>query len=245
MKIHQIFIIGLLLSVLMTGCGDDNGKAGGGSSARVPLGETDSFVVLSKTGITDTPTSAITGDVGASPASGASIGVTCAEVTGTIFSIDAAGPAPCSQTAAGFLTTVMADMDSAYANAAGRTPAFTDEGGGNIDGLTLSPGVHNWTTGVSIPTNVTLSGGPNDIWIFQIAQDLSVADSAVVTLSGGAQPQNIFWQVAGAADIGSGAQFEGILLSQTSITVGAGAVVNGRLFAQSDVNLNSSTVTHP
>src|SRR5262245_33042097 len=108
MKTHHIFILGLFLSVLVTGCGDDDngggggGGAGAGSSAQqVALGDAGSFTILSKTGITNSPTSAITGDIGVSPASGASIGVTCAEVSGAVFAVDAAGPAPCSQNAPG------------------------------------------------------------------------------------------------------------------------------------------------
>jgi len=39
-------------------------------------------------------------------------------------------------------------------------------------------------------------GAASDVWIFQIAQNLELADGAMVTLSGGAQASNIFWQVA-------------------------------------------------
>ena len=50
--------------------------------APVQLGSAGTFAVLSKTGVTDVYASAIIGDVGASPITGASILLTCGEVYG-------------------------------------------------------------------------------------------------------------------------------------------------------------------
>ena len=223
------------------------GAATGAGPAPVLLGTAAGFAILTKTGVTDVPASAITGDVGASPITGAAIGVTCAEVTGTIYSVDAAGPLPCRVTDATFLTTAVSDMELAYTDAAGRTsPDFTELGAGNISGLTLVPGLYKWGTGVSIDnTGVTLAGGANDVWIFQIAQDLTVANGAIVTLSGNAQAKNVFWQVAGQATLGTTANFKGTILSQTLISLNTNAVLNGRALAQTEVTLNQNTVTKP
>jgi hypothetical protein len=49
-------------------------------------------------------------------------------------------------------------------------------------------------------------GSRNDVWVFQTAQDLTVANGAVVTLSGGAQAENIYWQVAARATLGAASQ---------------------------------------
>jgi len=92
---------------------------------------------------------------------------------------------------------------------------------------------------------LTLSGAPDDVWIFQISQDLTVADGAIITLSGGAQPANIFWQIAGQATIGTAAQFKGIILSQTLISLNTGGSLNGRLLAQTAVTLNGNSVIDP
>ena len=213
--------------------------------APVVLGTAGSFAILTKSGVTDVPTSAITGNVGASPITGAAIGVTCAEVTGTIYSVDAAGPA-CRVTDATLLTTAVSDMEIAYTDAAGRiVPAPTTElGAGNISGMTLVPGLYKWGTGVLIDaTGVTLSGGANDVWIFQVAQTLTVANTAIVTLNGGAQAKKIFWQVAGGASLGTTAQFKGTILSKTAITMATNASLNGRALAQTEVTLQMNTVT--
>jgi len=212
----------------------------------VVLGTAGAFAILTKSGVTDIPTSIITGDVGASPISGTAIGVTCAEVTGTIYSVDAAGPLPCRVTDPTLLTTAVGDMEIAYTDAAGRTlPNFTELGAGEIGGLTLVPGLYKWGTNVLISTNVTLSGGANDVWIFQIAQNLTISNAKTVTLAGGAQAKNVFWQVAGQATLGTTANFKGTILSQTAIIMNTSSVMTGRALAQTAVTLDHTTVTKP
>jgi len=151
-------------------------------------------------------------------------------------------------TDATFLTTAVSDMEIAYTDAAGRTvPApITELGAGNIGGLVLAPGLYKWGTGVSIPIGgVTLTGGANDVWIFQIAQNLTVANGAIVTLNG-ALAKNVFWQVAGQATLGTTADFKGTILSQTLISLNTGAVMTGRALAQTAVTLEANTtVTTP
>jgi hypothetical protein len=96
-----------------------------------------------------------------------------------------------------------------------------------------------------ISTDVTLSGGPDDVWIFQVAGTLNQASATRVTLAGGARAKNIFWQVAGAVTIGTTAHFEGVVLGKTMIAVNTGATVRGRLLAQTAVTLQMNAVTRP
>ncbi len=219
--------------------------------APVDLGTAANYVILAKTAISTVPGSAIVGDVGLSPAATSYItgfsltlvgttSATSTQVTGTIYGADMTTPTNSN------LTTAVSDMETAYTDAAGRsTPDFLNLGAGEIGGLTLAPGLYTWTTGVTISTDVTLSGGPNDVWIFQIPGDLIMSSAKNVFLSGGAQAKNIFWQVAGYVDIGTTAHFEGIILCQTEITMKTGASINGRLLAQTDVNLDQNEVTRP
>lgn len=212
----------------------------------VSLGQADTFTILSQTGITDVYRSAIVGDVGTSPITGAALLLTCGEVTGNIYTVDAAGPLPCVTTDATFLTSAVGDMGFAYDDAAGRLdPDFTELGAGEIGGLTLVPGLYKWATNLLISTDVTLSGGPDDVWILQIAGNLNQANATRVTLAGGAQAKNIFWQVAGATTLGTNAHFEGIVLGKTLIAVNTGTSVNGRLLAQTAVTLQMNAITAP
>jgi len=98
---------------------------------------------------------------------------------------------------------------------------------------------------VTIPTDVTLAGGANDVWIFQVSGDLKVSAAQQMILSGGAQPANVFWQVAGLVDLGATSHAEGIVLSKTAIKLQTGSSINGRLLAQTAVNIAGATVTAP
>ncbi|MDP1831535.1 MAG: ice-binding family protein [Geothrix sp.] len=242
---HQDSSKKLLLAALLGVCMTGTAVAGNGP-VPVSLGSAGSFTILSQTGITDVYRSAIVGNVGTSPITGAALLLTCGEVSGSIFTVDAAGPLPCAFTAPSFLTSAVGDMGFAYDDAAGRlSPDFLELGAGEIGGMTLAPGLYKWGTGVMITTDVTLSGGPNDVWIFQVAGTLNQGNATRVTLVGGALPKNIFWQVAGAVTIGTTAHFEGVVLGKTMIAVNTGASVNGRLLAQTAVTLQMNAITEP
>lgn len=164
-------------------------------------------------------------------------------VTGKVYAADYAVPTPVN------LTTAISDMETAFVDAAGRAiPDFTELGAGNISGMTLSPGLYKWGTGVLITgAGVTISGGANDVWIFQISGNLTVNSGAIVTLAGGAQAKNIFWQVDGGVGVefDTGAAFQGIILASKAIIFKTGATLTGRALAQTAVTLQANTITAP
>ena len=219
-----------------------------GTLAVVNLGGASNYVILAKTAINNNPTSTITGHVGLSPAATSYITgfslidatgyATSSQVTGNIHAADMADPTPIT------LTTAVNDMNTAYNDAAGRpTPDFLELGTGNIGGMTLTAGLYKWTSTVTIPTDITLTGGANDVWIFQIDGDLTQSGATNVTLNGGALAKNIFWQVSGEAVFGATSHFEGNLLTKTGITFHPGASMNGRALAQTAVILDANVIT--
>lgn len=271
-----MWFMALLVAAFLAGCGGGGagggGNAGGGGApsagsptapgagtgvagaghgpAPVDLGTSGNYVILAKSAISTTGVTAVTGNLGLSPAAasfitGFSLSAppttfsTSPEVTGQVFAADYDPSTPT------ILTTAVLNMMTAYTDAAGRAPDYTELGAGNIGGMTLPPAVYKWSTGVLIPTDVTLSGGPNDVWIFQIAKDLVISSGTKITLSGGALPQNVFWQVFGIVDLGTTSHFEGIALVQTAITMKTGASTNGRLLAQTAVTLDANAVAQP
>jgi hypothetical protein len=233
------------------GTGGGQGTGGGAASGPVNLGTAIDFAVLAKTGISTVPTSAVTGNIGVSPAAASyitgfsmtadatNVFATAPQVTGKIYASNYAPPTPAN------MTTAVGDMMLAFGDAAGRAPDFTEVGAGNIGGMTLAPGVYKWGTGLLVPTDVTLNGGATAVWVFQIAQDLTISNAKHIVLTGGALPKNIFWQVAGRVELGTSSHLEGVVLSQTSITLRTGASVNGRLLAQTAVNIDASTIVAP
>ena len=211
----------------------------------VNLGVSGDFVILSKTGITSVFKSSITGDIGTSPITGAAMVLSCAEVTGSIFSVDATGPG-CKITSATMLTSAIGDMQTAYTDAAGRSnPDYLNLGAGTIGGMTLLPGLYKWSSSVNIPTDITISGSPTDIFIFQVAGTLKMSSSVKVILEGGAQAKNIFWVVSDAVTFGTTSHFEGNILGQTGINLQTGASINGRMLAQTAVTLQMNAVNKP
>jgi len=240
--------------------GDGNGEALG--PAPVGLLSATNFAIIAKTAITDAgaPLSDITGNIAIDPAAGSAItDVSCTNVLGGGKIYNDGGytggynaNVGCEVVSPVTALAVRLAMETAYTDAAGRTgPTATELGAGNIGGMTLAPGLYKWSTGVTIPTNVTLSGGVNDVWIFQISGTLDIASGgspsggADVVLIGGAQAKNVFWQVTGATTLGTYSTFNGTILAKTNIAIQTGAVLNGRALAQTAVTLNDNTVTLP
>ena len=245
-KIIKVFVLSFVLSILSVSM-----VYAAGPSA-INLGTAGNFVILSKTGISTTGTTSVVGDIGVSPAEATYITgfdlilpaagaySTSSLITGKVYAPSYATPTPAN------ISTAVSDMETAYTDGRGRSlSAITELGAGNIGGMTLAPGLYKWGTGVTIPTDVTLAGSANDVWIFVVAQNLDISSAKSVVLSGGAKASNIFWVVAGQTTIGTGATFNGNILDQTAIVLNTGAVLNGRALAQTAVTLDASNVTLP
>jgi len=249
-KIYRAIIVVLGAFAIVAGCSlftSDTSFPSPPSTGPVNLGSAGYFAILAKDAVSNTGTSAITGNIGLSPAAASFITgfaltappttyTTSALVTGSIYAADYDPPTPAK------MTTAISDMETAYTTAAGLTaPAATTElGAGEIGGLTLAPGRYKWGTGVSISTNLTLSGSGD--YIFQIGDGLTVAATVQVILASGAMASDIVWQVGSAATLGTTSHLEGTLMTYTAITLGTGASVNGKLFAQSAVNLDANII---
>lgn len=164
------------------------------SPAPVNLGTAGDFAILAKTGISTTGVTSIVGDIGVSPIAATAItgfGLimdasgtfsTSSLITGNVYAADYTDPSPTK------MTTAVSDMETAYTNAAGRIlPDYTELYAGDVTGQTLTPGLYKWSTGVLVSAvGVTIAGAASDVWIFQIAENLNLANGAIVTLSGGA-----------------------------------------------------------
>ena len=223
-------------------------SAGGGGQAPVTLGLTDGFAILSYAGITNTGPTSITGDVGASPITGASMtGFETVALVGTIYTVDAAGPTG-YVTDATMLTQAMVDLTTAYNDAAGRTVNPIGVAG-NLGGQTLPPGLYKSTSSLEISSgDLTLDaqGDANAVWIFQIASSFNMTSGRQVVLIGGAQASNIFWQVGSAATFGTTAVMKGTIMAYANITFATGASLEGRALARTaSVTLDANAIVKP
>jgi LPXTG-motif cell wall-anchored protein len=224
------------------------------AQSTVNLGTATPFAILAGTpNITDAGNaSVILGNVGLSPASGAGIGLNCSQVTGTIYSVDAAGPLPCRITNGPLLVGAKNDLTTAYTDASGRTPVTTVPT--ELGGTTKTAGVYDSTSttfGITAGAGALVLDGQNDpssVFIFNAnfnGTGLTVGSGSTISLINGAQACNVFWRVD-TASINTTANFKGTVLALNSISVNNGATIEGRLLARNgNVTLNTDTITVP
>lgn len=220
--------------------------------SKVDLGTAANYAILTKTGISTVPSSSITGNIGVSPAAGTYMTgfsftadssaefSTSSQITGSAYAPTDNQPTPT------ILTTAVSDMETAYTDASQRanTQGKNIEGG-NIGGMTLTTGVYSFDTDININSDITFSGGADNVFILQTTGALMQAASTKMILMGGAQAKNIFWQVAGPVWVGKKAVVQGILLAKTKVVLETGSSLTGRVLAQTACTLDMATITEP
>ena len=201
----------------------------------VNLGTAAPFAVLAYSGITNTGTTTITGDVGSYPTA-TETGFGTVTITGTNYPSGA--PSSTQTDLAGAITQAMSYAPTSIPSA--------------LDSQTLVAGVYD-----SPSTQFTLSGGvltlngqgdPSSVWIFQapdaIAGALTTTGSSVV-LENGADSCNVFWVAsAGGVTIGTNNAFVGTIMAYSSVTLATGTTLQGAALANTgDVTLQSNTIS--
>jgi len=210
-----------------------------------PLGMAGSFAILAATAITNVPTSAITGDVGLSPAAGSNYsGLTAPEVIGTIYAVDATGPAG-SVVSPTLLTAAKTDLVTAYNALASQTCDVTYAGSKDLIGLTLVPGVY-CADDFGLSGVLTLNGAATDVWVFKSASTLITTGTANVVLLTGGVPCSVWWQVGSSATLGTNTSLAGNILAVTSISLATNANLDGRALARNGaVTMDQNIITRP
>lgn len=203
------------------------------AESKIGLGATESYSVLGGQTVTSTGDTILPRDLGVSP--GTSItGFPPGLVMGSTHIADANA------------ALAQSDLVKAYDDAASRQPTEIVEG--DLVGRTLVGGVYKANEALELNGTVTLDaqGDPSAVWVFQVGSSLNTGSASRVQLTNGANACNIFWQVGSSATLGTGSNFKGSILANTSITVTTDTVVEGRALARNGaVTLDNNTFVAP
>ncbi|MET7460681.1 DUF4082 domain-containing protein [Nonomuraea sp. NPDC005501] len=198
----------------------------------VSIGTADSYGVLAGSSVTNSNQTTVAGDLGVSPGSTVS-GFPPGTVTGSVHAGDSAA------------AQARSDAVAAYNELAGRSPDATIAT--QLGGTTRSPGVYNSTSGTfALSGTLTLDAqnDPDAVFVFQ-ASSLTTANVSNIDLAGGAQADNVFWQISGSTTLGTQSTFRGDVLGQGSVTVSSGAAVYGRVFSLNNTVALQGTTSGP
>src|SRR3990167_2791986 len=202
------------------------------AATAVNLSTADNLAVLAGSGITNTGSSVINGDIGSFPTT-----TITGFPPGTVNGTNHAGDAVTHGSKTDLVTT--------YNNAAGQTPVSTVPT--ELGGTTKTAGIYDsadGTFGITGTLTLDAQGDPNAVFIFKTASTLITGGASSVSLVNGAQACNVFWQVGSSATLGTNSTFKGNILALTSATLTTGANVEGRVLARNGaVTLDTNTVT--
>jgi len=199
------------------------------------LGRAWSFAVLGGSTVTNTGSTAITGDLGLS-----SPGVS---LTGFPPGTQARGIQHVGDPAA---NQAQSDAQRAYLALADMT-CSTALTGQDLGGKALAPGVYCFTSSAELTGQLVLDGRGNSkgVWVFQVASTLTTATNSSVVMRKGGRPANVFWQVGSGATLGTGTAFIGNILAYSSITMNTAANLQGRALARQAVTMDSNNMRVP
>eukprot|EP00961_Rhodomonas_salina_P096748 1301159-Rhodomonas_salina.3 len=206
----------------------------------VVLGNAGAYSVLAGSLVTNSGLTKVLGDLGTSPGKS----VTGFEPAGQGEMLGASSIKTADDAATG-----IADLTTAYNDAAGRVTCPTITKIGELGGMTLAPGRYTSTSGMEVTGDDLILDGGHDgeaVWIFQMASTFTSAVSKKIILINGAKASNVFWQVGTSGTIGATSTFEGTMMADQDITLGTGAIVNGRVLARiAGVTLLANAITIP
>jgi len=225
-------IIGIQAQPVVTGLhvlpGSVQANYGLASGSKATLKSAANFAVLAGAAVTNTGSSVITGDVGATSA----ITPGPWSVTGTVHTVNDAA-------------TIQALIDghAAY-NYLSVLPSTVLTG--DLGGKTLTPGVYSYPSSAGLTGTLTLDfQGLSDQMIVIIAgSTLTTASASVVNVINSNPSNSVFWVLGSSATLGTTTSFAGNIIAQVSVTLTTGATIEtgSALALTGSVSLDSNII---
>jgi hypothetical protein len=235
---HKFLPISIILVIALALTGITFSVSAFPAAIAPALGSAASFAVLGGSTVTNTGSSVISGDLGASPGSA---------ITG--FPPGIVVPPSAIHAADAVAAQAQHDLTTAYTELTGQA-CNVNLTGQDLGGLILTPGVYCFDTSAQLTGALTLNGlGKTDsVFVFKIGSTLTTASNSSVLITNAGSGCNVFWQVGSSATLGTTTSFQGNILALTSITLNTGAnIPSGRVLARNgavtlDTNKISCTV---
>lgn len=202
----------------------------------IVLGAAESFVVLGGSTVTNVGTTHLVGDLGVSPGTAITGFGGASTVTGGSIHADDA-----------LAMQAHDDTATAYTQLAGLS-SVQDLTGQDLGGLTLTPGVRNFSSSAGLTGTLILDGlgQLNPLFVFQIGSTLTTATSASISLINGANASNVWFQVGSSTTLATGTFFQGSIIALTSNTLATSVTMDGRILAiNGAVTLDTASIEVP
>lgn len=203
------------------------------SLAQAPnLGAASNFALFTATGaVTNVGSSTVIGDIGTN--TGDISGFETATLIGNPPYI---ALSPESILAAGAVISAYNSLSSATCG-----PLIDPQ----LGGQTLTPGTYcqNTATATSLDGILTLSG--SGVYIIKLNSALTTGTSSSIVLTNGATANNVFFQVMGAATLGTGSTFRGTIVAMGAIVLNTTTLEGRALSTVGAITVNESRVITP
>ncbi|WP_138992274.1 ice-binding family protein [Larkinella sp. C7] len=197
-----------------------------------PLGTTSTFALFTANGaLLNDGASQITGDIGTNV--GSISGFETATVTG-------------STRTQGSPESIQAATDVALAySSLLAAPCNPTAIGVELGGQTLNPGVSCQTSASPTTLNGTLTLSGAGIFIIKLNSALVTGTNSNIVLTNGATVENVFFQINGAATLGTGSTFRGTIVALDAIVLNTTLLEGRALSTAGAITINASTVIVP
>jgi len=166
--------------------------------------------------------------------------------------VDATGPA-CAVVNPVLLQNAKTAAQAAYLDATAAIRGTPQVISGNINGLTLYPGLYESGSTIEISPGGFLyldaQGDSNAVFIIRSATSITTQATSAVVLTKGARAANVYWTAGSTLTLGVDSIMKGTVIAGTAMTLQSRANLEGRALNQgaaaAAITIDASVVTLP